>query len=99
MAKTRRSKKASSTKRTKKARRPTAGKAKSTAKTIELKKLRQEFEAVLRVLNGRIGRSPDATVKLDDTRRRIGQWMTDIDDICTPEMQEICGPSMAIPVP
>jgi hypothetical protein len=72
---------------------PTAG------KTVNLKKLRQEFAKVLVVLSSKVGDSPGVTAKLDDTRRRISQWMTDIDDICTPEMQDICGPSMAIPVP
>jgi len=54
---------------------------------------------VLGVLSSKVGASPEATAKLDDTRRRISQWMADIDDICTPEMQEICGPDMAFPIP
>jgi hypothetical protein len=99
VAKTRRSKRGSSTRGAKKGRRSAAKAAKPAVKKIELKKLRKEFAAVLGVLNARSAGSPDATAKLDDTRRRIGQWMTDIDDICTPEMQEICGPTMAIPVP
>jgi hypothetical protein len=66
---------------------------------VELKKLRKQFGMVLTVLAGKVGDSPDTTAKLDDTRRRISQWMTDIDDICSSELQEICGPDMAIPLP
>ena len=68
-------------------------------KKVELKKLREQFAVVLAVLSSRRSDSPDVTAKLDDTRRRISQWMTDIDDICTPELQEICGPDMAFPIP
>jgi hypothetical protein len=51
------------------------------------------------VLSARQGATPEKEAKLDDTRRRISQWMTDIDDICTPEDHEICGPDMAFPLP
>ena len=68
-------------------------------KTVELKKLREQFAGVLAVLSERRVTSPDSIAKLDDTRRRISQWMTDVDDICTPELQEICGPDMAFPLP
>jgi hypothetical protein len=79
-----------------------AKKAKKPAKAVkkvELKKLREEFSKVLIVLSSKRSESPDVTARLDDARRRISQWMTDIDDICTPEDQEICGPDMAIPIP
>jgi hypothetical protein len=68
-------------------------------KKIHLKELRKQFGLVLNVLSAKRGGSPEVDAKLDDTRRRISQWMTDVDDICTPELQEICGPDMAIPVP
>ena len=66
---------------------------------VELKKLRQQFAGVLAVLSAKRSDSLDVTAKLDDTRRRVSQWMTDIDDICSPELQEICGPDMVFPVP
>jgi hypothetical protein len=68
-------------------------------KTVELKKLRVQFGQVLAVLSARRSTSPEVTTRLDDARRRISQWMTDIDDICAPEDQEICGPDMAFPIP
>jgi hypothetical protein len=103
VAKSRRSRPAkkgssSKSKRTK----PSAKKAKivkKAVKKVELKKLREQFAAVLAVLSSRRSASLDAEAKLDDTRRRISQWMTDIDDICTPKLQEICGPDMAFPIP
>jgi hypothetical protein len=69
------------------------------AKKIELKELRKQFASVLAVLSARQSSSPEKEAKLDDTRRRISQWMIDIDDICTPEDHEICGPDMAFPLP
>jgi hypothetical protein len=98
----------SRSKRSKPARRPAARKSKTAKtakravkveKTVELKKLREQFAGVLAVLSTRRSSSPEAAAKLDDTRRRISQWMTDVDDICTPELQEICGPDMAFPLP
>ena len=107
MAKARRpAKKSSSKSRPKAAKKAVkAKKAKSTkkaakpAKKIELKKLREQFAAVLTVLSARRSDSPDVEAKLDDARRRISQWMTDVDDICTPDKQEVCGPDMAFPMP
>ena len=67
-------------------------------KKVELKELRKQFASVLAALSTRRSTTADGEAKLDDTRRRISQWMTDIDDICTPEDQEICGPDMAFPL-
>jgi hypothetical protein len=77
----------------------TPRKAATPVKKIELKKLREQFAAVLTALSTRRSASPDVEAKLDDTRRRISQWMTDVDNICSPEMQDICGPDMAFPMP
>lgn len=74
-------------------------KAPKAAKQIELKELRKQFASVLAVLSARRSSSPEKEARLDDTRRRISQWMTDIDDICSPEDQEICGPDMVFPLP
>ena len=73
--------------------------AKPVQKVVELKKIREQFAAVLGVLSARRSADPDATAKLDSARSRLSQMMTDLDDICDAEMQEICGPDMAIPVP
>jgi hypothetical protein len=69
------------------------------AQKVELKKLREQFAGVLAVLSAKSSASSDVSAKLDDTRRRISQWMTDVDDICSSEMQEICGPDMVFPLP
>jgi hypothetical protein len=66
---------------------------------VDLKELRKQFGSVLAILSARQGSSPDKEARLDATRRRVSQWMTDIDDICTPEDHEICGPDMAFPLP
>lgn len=111
MAKTRRPARKKSAKPTKKAaatrRKParTAAPAKPRKPAapvparIELKKLREDFARIVEVLAARRSTSTDVTARLDDTRRRISQWMTDVDDICSPQDQEICGPDMAFPIP
>lgn len=73
--------------------------AKPVQKLVELKKIRDQFGAALGVLSSRRSADPDAESKLDSARQRLSRMMADLDDICSPEMQEICGPDMAIPVP
>lgn len=68
-------------------------------KSLNLKVLRQHIALAVSALSRRRAASPGAESKLDDTRRRLSQWMTDIDDICTPEEHEICGDSMDLPIP
>jgi hypothetical protein len=68
-------------------------------KSIDLKALRAQFALMVSGLTKKTGSTPAVESKLDDTRRRISQWMTDIDDICTPEEEEICGPTMVFPLP
>jgi len=69
------------------------------ARSLNLKVLRGQLALVLSGLSKRRGSTPELEAKLDDTRRRISQWMTDIDDICTPEEEEICGSTMEFPFP
>ena len=67
--------------------------------SLNLKVLRQHIALAVSALSKRVGSTPAVEAKLDDTRRRLSQWMTDIDDICSPEEQEICGPTMDLPIP
>jgi hypothetical protein len=78
---------------------PKKAAAKPGKKVINLKELRKQFGAVLTLLAAKSSTSPETEARLDSTRRRVSQWMTDIDDICTPEDHEICGPDMAFPIP
>ena len=64
---------------------------------LDLKELRERLALAVSALSRKVGTTPAAEAKLDDTRRRLSQWMTDIDDICTPEEQEICGDTMVLP--
>jgi hypothetical protein len=80
------------------ARAASPGKAKPR-EGIALKDLRKQFGLVLNILSTRVGQSTESEVKLDDTRRRINQMMTDIDEICSADMQEVCGPDMVFPIP
>ena len=67
--------------------------------SLNLKVLREHIALAVGALSRKVGSTSAAEAKLDDTRRRLSQWMTDIDDICTPEEQEICGPTMDLPIP
>ena len=68
-------------------------------RSIDLKALRAQFALMLSGLSKRSGSTPEIQARLDGTRRRVSQWMTDINDICTPEEEEICGPTMVFPIP
>lgn len=68
-------------------------------RSLNLKVLREHIALAVSALSRKRAASPAVESKLDDTRRRLSQWMTDIDDICTPEEQEICGDTMDLPLP
>ena len=102
-AKRRTSPKAKSSKPAKKAaakkapKRKVKAAAKPAAKVVELKKIREQFGAVLSALSTRRSADPTVTTKLDSARARLSQMMTDLDEIC--EGQEACGPDMIFPLP
>jgi hypothetical protein len=73
--------------------------APKSEKSVNLKEIRKQFALMLSGLSKKSGSTPAAQAKLDDTRRRVSQWLTDIDDICTPEEEEICGSTMVFPIP
>jgi hypothetical protein len=66
---------------------------------LDLKELRERLALAVSALSRKVGTTSAIEAKLDDTRRRLSQWMTDIDDICTPEEQELCGDTMILPIP
>jgi hypothetical protein len=88
------------------ARRPARGGAKkrATKKTraakparrLEFQELRTQLEQAVAALGRKKARAVDGGARLDDAQRRIERWMADIDDFCTEEMQDICGPTMAL---
>jgi hypothetical protein len=76
-----------------------ASRSVTTGPSLNLKELRNQVALAVSALSLRRASSVAGESKLDDTRRRLSQWMTDIDEICTPEEEEICGPSMDLPLP
>jgi hypothetical protein len=66
---------------------------------VNLKAIRRQFALMVSALSAKKSANPKVQARLDDTRRRVSQWMTDIDEICTPEEEEICGPTMVFPLP
>ena len=69
------------------------------AKSLNLKVLREQIALALKAMSTKVGATSATESHLDNTRRCLNQWMTDIDDICSPEDQEICGPTMDLPLP
>ena len=95
MAKTRRTRKAAGAKKRATARKRTARtKRAGGTRTLDLGKLRGQLK---KAVDGLETRGDSASVA--EARVRLTRWMSDIDDFCTEEMQEICGPTMAIPLP
>jgi hypothetical protein len=78
---------------------PTRALAAELPTGLNLKELREQVALAMSALSRKVGATSAAEAKLDDTRRRLSQWMTDIDDICTPEEEEVCGESMILPIP
>ena len=95
MAKTRRTRKAAAA-RKRATTRKRSGRTKRAAapRTLDLGKLKVQLQ---RAIDGLETRRDSASVA--EARNRLTRWMSDIDDFCTKEMQEICGPTMAIPLP
>jgi hypothetical protein len=92
--------------------RPAAGKArKKTAKKkagsrtpkaaqgLDLKKLRTDLELAVGVLSNKASRFKDPPPQLLQAQNLMGRWASEIDDICSAEEQETCGPTMFIPLP
>jgi hypothetical protein len=95
VAKTRRSRKAAGAKkrRVTTRKRPSRRKKAAVARSLDLANLRGQLQ---RAIDGLETRRESASVA--EARVRLSRWMSDIDDFCTEEMQEICGPTMAIPL-
>jgi hypothetical protein len=74
----------------------TTGKSRaaSSARTLEFRKLRKQLEQAVAALGQKKAQSKDGGASIDDAQRRLERWMSDIDDFCSPEMQEFCGPTM-----
>ena len=109
MAKSRRSKTrktASSTSRTSKkrggAKKKTsrAGAARSVGKkdVLDLKKVRRDLERAVISMGRRSVREGQDPLIVDSTRERMTRWMSEIDEFCTEERQERCGPTMIFPL-
>jgi hypothetical protein len=78
---------------------PTRAYAGAAPTSLNLKVLREHIALAVSALSMKVASSSTVEAKLDDTRRRLSQWMTDIDDICTPQEQEVCGETMDLPFP
>ncbi len=91
--------KAASKKKTRPRKAPTRAYPPEVPRSLNLKVLRKHIALAVSSLSRKVGVTSAAEAKLDDTRRRLSQWMTDIDDICTPEEEEVCGDSMILPIP
>jgi hypothetical protein len=65
---------------------------------LDLKKLRRDLERAVTVLGRKTTRDPQGQQALDAAQERMTRWIAEADQFCTEEMQEVCGPTMAIPL-
>ena len=70
----------------------------SNAQGLDLRALRGDLEKAVAVLGRRTGLERAASDKVVAAQTIMTRWMTEIDEICEPEDQEICGPTMWIPL-
>lgn len=80
--------------KTSKARRTTRAKK----DVLNLKALRRDLERAVAALGRKTSRDPDGQRALDTAQESLTRWIAEADEFCTPEMQEICGPTMEIPL-
>jgi transcription initiation factor IIF auxiliary subunit len=66
---------------------------------LDLKKLRRDLERAVAALGSRSTRDPEQQRVLAAAQERMTRWIAEADDFCTPEMQEVCGPTMEIEFP
>jgi hypothetical protein len=82
----------------KSARRKAAPRRGAGPRVLNLRKLQEDLRRAVNNLSSRASLSAAASAKTSDTQARLQRWAAEIDDICTPDEQEICGPTMDIPL-
>jgi hypothetical protein len=89
-----------------KPRKKTAGKKKARRRTpkaapagLDLKKLRKDLELAVGVLSSKASKFKDPPRQILAAQNLMGRWASEIDEICSAEEQETCGPTMFIPLP
>lgn len=72
--------------------------APAPSRVLDLKRLRRELDLAVSVLSRRVEKSDGPSAKLTEAQTLLARWASDIDDICDPDEQDICGPTMDIPL-
>lgn len=102
MAKTpRRSRKTSRSRAVKRTSRKTARAPRPTAaapNVLSLKRLRRELDLAVSALSRRVERPGGPSAKVSEAQSILTRWAADIDDLCDPDEQELCGPTMDLPL-
>ena len=71
--------------------------ARAVSPVLSLKQLRADLDLAVAGLARQVeSRGPSA--KLSNTQTILARWASEIDDICDSGEQEICGPTMDIPL-
>jgi hypothetical protein len=85
--------------RKKTARKKSAGRPPKAPQGLDLKKLRKDLELAVGVLSAKASRYKDPPRQILQAQNLMGRWASEIDEICSAEEQETCGPTMFIPLP
>jgi hypothetical protein len=70
----------------------------SAGRVLDLKQLRRDLDRAVAGLSRRVERAGEPSAKISEAQTLLTRWAAEIDDICDPDEQEICGPTMAIPL-
>jgi hypothetical protein len=102
VAKTPRSRKTSRSRAVKRTSRKTARAARPTAAAaptvLSLKRLRRELDLAVSALSRRVDRPGGPSAKVSAAQTVLTRWAAEIDDMCDPDEQELCGPTMDLPL-
>jgi hypothetical protein len=92
--------KPSRTKSTRKAvrRKAPAARAGAAARVLSLRRLRADLDLAVRSLSRRVESRGEPSAKLSEAQTVLTRWASEIDNLCDPDMQELCGPTMDIPL-
>ena len=81
----------------KSARKKTVARAAAPSGVLSLKRLRSDLDLAVASLSRQVeNRGPSA--KLSNAQSMFARWAAEIDDLCDPNEQAICGPTMDIPL-
>lgn len=79
-------------------RKAAVARAGAAARVLSLKQLRADLDLAVASLSRRVVGPGQPAAKLSEAQTVLTRWASEIDDLCDPDMQELCGPTMDLPL-